>query len=607
MSPTYQNFRAAIYTTVYQVLKMNDLDWLEERFELLNRCIKVGKVYLETHRDLVVAEEATLLGAKKFFESRGVQVSGGITITVNERMRFKTYCYTNPEHRERLKSVVALTARLFDEVILDDFFFTNCKCPLCVEAKGEQSWTDFRLRQMTEAARDLILAPARAANPKVEVVIKYPNWYEHFQGLGFNLETQPPIFDGIYTGTETRDPYNHQHLQQYESYAIVRYFENIKPGGNRGGWVDPFASFYLDRYAEQLWLTAFAKAPEITLFDFGSIQRPLHDGLRAAWQDEATSFDFDALTAPLRQADGTLSGDAIFALAAGAAFEQVDRFLGQLGNPLGVKSYKPYHSTGEDFLHNYLGMIGIPIDIVPEFPQEEQTILLTEAAKFDPDIVGKIKGQLAGGKTVVVTSGLFRALEDRGIRDIVEMHVTGRKLRCQNYLIGWDRVIPGAEEIVVPQIEYLTNDSWEEVSCQAGVFGGPLFHSADYSRSKLYILTIPDNFGDLYRLPVEVLNRIRFTVVQDLFVRLEAPAQVALFVYENHTLIVESFLPEATNVRLVVDDSFGKMEDLLTGETLLVEDVLDWRGEKTGKQAFSADVKPHSFRVFRLSQGTGIK
>jgi hypothetical protein len=42
-------------------------------------------------------------------------------------------------------------------------------------------------------------------NPKVKVVVKFPNWYEHFQGLGFNLKDEPKIFDGIYTGTETRD------------------------------------------------------------------------------------------------------------------------------------------------------------------------------------------------------------------------------------------------------------------------------------------------------------------------------------------------------------------------------------------------------------------
>ena len=108
------------------------------------------------------------------------------------------------------------------------------------------------------------------------MVIKFPNWYEHFQGLGYDLDREPKIFDGIYTGTETRDPViTDQHLQQYESYQIIRYFENIAPGRNGGGWVDTFSIRYLDRYAEQLWDTLFAKAPEIMLFEW-SAMLPAH-------------------------------------------------------------------------------------------------------------------------------------------------------------------------------------------------------------------------------------------------------------------------------------------------------------------------------------------
>jgi len=98
---------------------MADLDWLQSRFDVMQRHIRVDKVYLETHRDMVVAEEATIERARDFLASRGVQVSGGITITVNERNRFETYCYTNPEHRQKLEQVVAYTARLHSRVPLD--------------------------------------------------------------------------------------------------------------------------------------------------------------------------------------------------------------------------------------------------------------------------------------------------------------------------------------------------------------------------------------------------------------------------------------------------------------------------------------------------------
>ena len=73
-------------------------------------------------------------------------------------------------------------------------------------------------------------------------------------------------------------------------------------------------------------------------------------------------------------------------------------------------------------------MIGIPIDLHPEFPTNANLVLLTECAKFDPDIVAKIKGQLRAGKSVVITSGLLRALQGKGIEDIVEVKYTDRKM-----------------------------------------------------------------------------------------------------------------------------------------------------------------------------------
>ncbi|HOY52338.1 MAG TPA: hypothetical protein PLX49_11240, partial [Prolixibacteraceae bacterium] len=376
----YKHFRVAVYSRSYETQKMGDPAWLAAAWEEVSRQVGVDKMYLETHRDLVVVDQATLDQAKAFFKARGVETAGGITLTIDESNRFETFCYTNPEHRARVKEIVEYTARNFDELILDDFFFTSCKCDLCIAAKGERSWTGYRLELMREAARELVLEPARAVNPKIKVVIKYPNWYDHFQGLGFNLEAQPAMFDGIYTGTETRDPSSAQHLQAYLGYNIFRYFENLKPGGNGGGWVDTGGMRTLDRYAEQLWITLFAKAPEITLFDLRQMLYPLRKETRAPWQGQGTSFDFDAMMQPVTLPGKPEVTPTTMARAAGYTFEKIDKFLGSLGKPLGVRSYKPFHSTGEEFLHNFMGMAGIPMDVVPRFPDEDPVVFLTEAA-----------------------------------------------------------------------------------------------------------------------------------------------------------------------------------------------------------------------------------
>ncbi len=598
----YENFKVAVYCRAYETREMANPDWLDSRWQDIARQVHVDKVYLETHRDLVIVDDETLNRAKAYFRERGIETAGGITLTVNERNRFETFCYSNPEHRRKVKEIVEHTARHFDELILDDFFFTSCKCPLCIAGKGDKSWTQYRLGLMAEAARSLIIEPAKAINPKIKVVIKYPNWYEHFQGLGFNLEKEPALFDGLYTGTETRDPSGNQHLQPYLGYLIFRYFENLKPGGNGGGWVDTGGLRFMDRYAEQLWLTLLAKAPEITLFDIRQITRPINSNLRAEWQDGDTSFDFDSMMTPIALPDGSSFEPNMIARAAGVTFEQVDRFLDKLGRPIGIKSYKPYHSTGEDFLHNYLGMCGMPMDLVPEFPTDANMVFLAETAKFDPDLVGKIKAHLMQGKQVMITSGLLRGLQDRGMEEIVEMRVTDRKAIVKDFRAGWGPAVEGKTEMIIPQIQYLTNDSWEEISAMDETNGWPMLHSASYGGGTLYVLTIPESFTDLYNLPEAVLNRIRLTLCRDMTVRLEGPGQVSLFVYDNDTFIVESFLDEPADVKVVTNDRSATLTDLTTGETIAAGPVPQVRWGRPPGRPFPITLPPHSYKVLQLQR-----
>jgi hypothetical protein len=601
----YKNFTVAVYARAYEVRDMSDLQKLETTWNEITRQLKVDKIYLETHRDKIIVDEKTLETAKKFFESRGVKVAGGITFTMDERNHFETFCYSNPEHRAKAKQIAEFTARHFNEFILDDFFFTSCKCDLCIKAKGEQSWTQYRLKLMKEAAVDLIVNPAKAVNPNVKIIIKYPNWYEHFQGLGFNLEAEPKIFDGIYTGTETRDAvFSAQHLQAYESFLIFRYFENIAPSRNGGGWVDPGGAFYLDRYAEQLWLTLFAKAPEITLFDYRQLQNALKPASRAPWQGQHSSFDYDTMMKPIIMKNGSTIQPTTIARAAGYTFENIDGFIGKLGNPVGIKSYRPYNAVGEDFLQNYFGMIGLPIDLVPEFPIDPQMIILTESAKFDSLIVPKIKARLKAGKNVIITSGLLYALQGRGIEDIAEIRFSNRKALVKDYFIGWLARCSSKDQILIPQIEYLTNDSWEDISSYNGASGWPILHQAQYSKGYLYVLTIPDNFSDLYKLPPEVLGRIRTIASQDQGLRLEGPSQISLFIYDNGTCIVESFLPETVTVKLVADEPVQSLTDILSGETingLKGSPAFIWGRARIENKYFEITIPPHSFRVLKLS------
>jgi hypothetical protein len=602
----YQNFRVAVYIPVFVVKQMEDPTFLQSSWDTISRQVKVDKVYIETYRSRQIADEQVIERIKKFFIEHGVQVAGGMALTTSEARQFESFCYTDPADRDYIKHLSELTARHFDEIILDDFFFVDTKRDSDIAAKGSKSWTQFRLELMDEAARSLVIGPAKAVNPKAKVIIKFPNWYEHFPGLGFDLDQEPKLFDGIYTGTETRDPaITDQHLQQYESYQIFRYFENIKPGGNGGGWVDTFGIRYVDRYAEQLWDTMFAKAPEITLFFWGGLLQPVTPGDRDGWKDLHTSLDYDQM---LAYRDPSHSSPATMARVAGYSLDQVDPIVGRLGKPIGIPSYKPYQSVGEDFLHNFLGMIGIPIDLRPSFPVNADVVLLTESAKFDPDIVGKIKSQLQAGKNVVITSGLLQALQGKGIEDIVELRVSGRTVAVHDYAFGFGpRRNSGAgekqnPEVLIPEIRFLTNDAWSLVSGTANGNGFPMLIMDRYSKGILYVLTIPNNFTDLYNLPPEALSAIKSYILGDFPVRLDAPSRVSLFAYDNETFVVESFADNKVDLTVSITGGVSELTNLATGDIIHAEDVPTTPPQRMPlgppRAKFRITLEPHSYAAF---------
>jgi hypothetical protein len=611
----YRNFIVSVYIPVGTVRHLADPAVLASEWEQISRQVKVDKVYIEAERDRVLADDALLERMKAFFTARGVRVAGGITFSDGSQGgQFRSFCYTDPADRAFIRSSSELVARHFDEIILDDFTFVTTKYDSDIAAKGARTWTQFRLDLMDDACRQLIVGPMKAANPRARVTIKYPNWYEHFQGLGFDLDQGPGIFDGIYTGTETRDPNStDQFLQQYESYQIIRYFENIAPGRNGGGWVDTFNLRYLDRYVEQLWDTAFAKAREITLFSWSNLLEPIRPGDRQAWQSQETSFDYERMLQyrPAGSPPGT--GPATMVRAAGYALDQADAVLGRLGRPIGIKSYRPPHGIGEDFLHNYIGMVGIPIDLHPGFPEDAPVVLLTEDAKVDPQIVAHIKGRLAAGKTVVVTAGLYRALQGRGIEDIVELQIGGRSILADGYSTGFgagsrdvlSNQATGAPPVLFPQVGFYTNDAWSLVSAMSDGVGYPLLLLDRYGRSgRFYVWTIPDNFHNLYRLPPAVLGVVKDALMEGFPVRLDGPSQVALFAYDNRTFIVESFLPSGADVKIRTLGSEAKLHDIVSGQVITGQPPAAPapRRQKAEEPRVSFDVHlaPHSYRVFAI-------
>ena len=577
----YRNFNVEVFCCIQDEQKMiADPKWLEESWNLITRSIKIDKVYVETYRDNEIMPEADVKKLKNFFAGKSVKVSGGIMASVAGPPgdRLNGFCYSNPVDREKFRRIVAYTASLFDEIIFDDLFIFNCQCDLCQKAKGDLTWAEYRLNIMKEVGENLVVKNARSVNPNIRLIFKPPNWYEQYQFSGYNLESQPRVFDEIYAGTETRDPENTvQHLQPYQSYGIMRYFEHIKPGKFGGGWVDVGQRQTLNRYTEQLENTLFARPKAIIHWSYGSL--------------------VETINSPY----GKPKMLSLIAEAAGYTFDKVDSFLGKLGEPYGVAAYKPYHSSGEMYIHNYVGMVGIPMDLYPDFPDDRGTVFLTEHAKFDPEIVSKINKHLNEDKTVILSSGLLKALQGKGIEKILEVEYTGRKAMVNQFTFRRfmdeepANVYFSDTEILIPELAYglVTSEDIIQAIYKGNNRYSMLLQVRGLKKGRLYVLTIPENFDDLYHLPREVLSQIRRIMMEEIPVYLDSPSQICLFVYNNNTFIAQSYQPFPTRYNVVIKKAGAKLFDIITGREL--------HGYVNGTTTvFEVLQQPRTYNVYRF-------
>jgi hypothetical protein len=108
---------------------------------------------------------------------------------------------------------------------------------------------------------------------------------------------------------------------------------------------------------------------------------------------------------------------------------------------------------------------------------------------------------------------------------------------------------------------------------------------------------MPENFGDLYNLPQEMITRTKeFLYGDEAPVYIDAPDHVALFTYDNGAFVVENFRDDAAPV-MVSLDGVPKVTDVLRKVSApLINDA-----PYAPRSAFRVTIPPHSFRVYRAN------
>jgi hypothetical protein len=355
----------------------------------------VTKVYIEVFRSGYQARREALQHAKERFQAAGFEVSGCVTTTdVGQRSTgWKTIsCYTDKATQERLQQIFQYAAGLFNEVMIDDFWFTDCQCPQCDAARkaktvtvGERTypvagdtWEDYRCELMVRLSQQRLLAAARRVNPQVRLIIKYPQWYDQFHERGYEVLRETADFDRIWVGTETRD-YSDKHwggTPQYEAYFIMRWLGRIGGAKCGGGWYDPYGTTE-HTYLEQARQTVLGGAGESMLFCYGSLL------------EDTGPKNIETLRRNIPE---------LLHVA-----EQVGR-----RRIVGVAAYKPAnsHPEKEPRVFDFVGMLGLPLVPCHEFPADAPAAFFSVHAMKDPDLPAKLTRFIASGKPVLVTDGL---------------------------------------------------------------------------------------------------------------------------------------------------------------------------------------------------------
>lgn len=366
------------YVTAGQVSTLfGDSQQSQTTIDALKR-LHIQHVYLESIRGVEAAPLETLTAARDALLANGIGVSAGIATIFGEGFGVDSdkpgiwMNYQAEATQRDLADHISKIAPLFDELIVDDFLATDDESAGSLQARGERSWSEYRLELMTQISKEFIIAPARKANPDIRVVLKYPQWYDRFHRFGYNVVTGHQLYDRIWVGTETRNPDTVrfgfvQPTQGFINYTYIKSFAGEKMGG---AWFD-FGDCTPGAYLMQAYQSVMAGARELVLFETGSIIAN-HECL-----------------SPFRERQAAVST------------------LGEIVSDarlVGIPSYKPAHSEASDalgganlYIYDYLACMGLtPVmfnDLSFGFWPGAYTFLPRQAAD-DPDIIERI--QLGG-------------------------------------------------------------------------------------------------------------------------------------------------------------------------------------------------------------------
>jgi hypothetical protein len=458
------------------------------------------------------------------FRSMGIKVSGAM-VPVG---RQGPSVYNNAEDMAALEKRMRALAQVFDDIILDDWLFTTATDPKSVEDRGTRSWADYRTKLIIEQSKKYIIAPAKEVNPKVTIIIKYPNWYEGHRDNGYDVYNENLLFDKMAVGIETRNRMVHdQHIPIYSGYIFQKWWPSVDTKKWVGSWLDNYdmKGDYND-YNAQVWQAVLAQTPEIILWCAGQLY-PTNPSSDVYPYFVKLSPEFDKVA-------GLLKGEA-----------------------RGVPIYLPYGSTGEYNIFGYLGMAGIPLTPVAQFPAGSQNAIFTLHSLQDPKLADEMLARLRDGKDIFMTWGLWKKLQNTEFRNTLDLVDYGGSVTSDEFRLrlGWfnQQLIKADRPFTFPRIETTTWPYARDVAVVRDDYDFGVLLNVQYLKGTIYVLNMPENSYDLLRLPAQVLNLIRRAFGRELGLTLQGPGGVGMYLFGPDHYVLYNMSDQEASLSLRFD------------------------------------------------------
>jgi hypothetical protein len=471
--------------------------------------VKAERVYLEGSTNKEVDVDM-LKKVRDRFLAMGIKVSGAM---VSNSLRGGPSSYNNRDDMEVLKKRTQDLAKVFDNIILDDWLFTISVDEKSLKDRGNLSWADYRTELILKQSKKYIMDAAKEINPKAKIIIKYPDWYECHRQNGYDVYKETMQFDNMAVGIETRDPETQdQHIPIYSGYIFQKWFASVDTSKWVGSWLDNYEMKGSENnYVAQVWQAVLAQSPEIILWCAGQLYPPNPSSdVYPHLKDMLPEFD---------KAAGLLQGDA-----------------------RGVPIYLPYGSTGEYNIFGYLGMAGIPLNPVAKFPAKSQNAIFTLHSLPDPKLADEMLKRLRSGNDVFLTWGLLQKLVNTEIWKAFSFVDFGGTVTSSDFRMkeSWfyEHKFKADRPFTFPSIRTTTWPYVRNVALVKEDFDYSILMKTPYLKGTIYVLNMPDNSFDLLQLPVEALNTIRRAFYNELGVEYDGPGQVGFYLFGQKQFVL---------------------------------------------------------------------